>query len=117
MGYAGIATADAWAVGFFAWLPCLVCLAVAAAVAAHLFGGMKLPSVGEVGPWLALGLLSALAVFILAIRTITLIAQSGNGAGTEWGLYVALVVSVVQLRLAYALVKQHGEKIPALPRH
>lgn len=115
LGFADI-TADAWAVGFFAWLPVMLCAAVAAALGAHIFLGVKLPGAGQVGPRGLLGLVSAFAVVVLFIRMVTLIAQSGpDSGGTRWALYAAFATAVVQLVLAYRMLKESGEKIPVLP--
>lgn len=114
LGFADI-TADAWAVGFFAWLPVMLCVAVAAALGAHAYLGVRLPSAGQIGPRGLLGLVSALAVVVLFIRMVTLIAQSGpDSGGTRWALYAAFATAVAQLVLAHRMLKESGEKIPAL---
>jgi hypothetical protein len=112
LGFADI-TADAWSVGFWAWFPVMLCLAVAAATAAHAFLGVKLPAAGQAGPRFLLGLVSAVAVVILFIRMVTLISESSPTAGgTRWGLYVAFILVAAQLVLGYYAIREHGEKIP-----
>jgi hypothetical protein len=88
---------NAWQSGLPAWSSVLVAMAVAAAVAANAFLGIKLPTVGR---FTASNLLIAGAVLGLAlmvVRAIWLPSLAGVSIGLSFGFFIAIVASVAQV--------------------
>jgi hypothetical protein len=106
-------TANAWRIGFTTWFPVLLCMAVGAVAAARAFTSFQLPNTRKIGPNLLLAAVSALAVVWLVIRTINFLMESGNGGGTRFGLFLALITAIVQLVFAVRAFKSSGEPTPA----
>jgi hypothetical protein len=107
-------SANAWRIGFLAWFPVLLCMAVGGVAAARAVPGFRLPANMKVGVNLLLLLVSALAVVWLVIRTVTFLMESGNGGGTRVGLFLVLAAAIVQLVCAARAFKASGERAPSL---
>jgi len=106
---------NAWGAEPSAWLPCLVCLAIAIGVAAHDFARVEVPGIAGARPRLLLRIVSALSFVLLAIRMLTLAAQHNADAGqARWGVYIAFIVAAAQLWYVFARAKQIG-RLPAQP--
>jgi hypothetical protein len=100
---------NAWGAEFSAWLPCLVCLAIAIGVAAHDFARIEVPGIAGTRPRLLLRIVSAVSFALLAIRWLTLATQHNADLGqARWGVYIALIVAAVQLVYVFARAKQIG---------
>lgn len=65
------ASANAWNMGFAAWFSVLLCLAVAGLVAAQVFAGFRVPTLGPVQPALAFVGAGGLAVVLILLRWVT----------------------------------------------
>jgi hypothetical protein len=99
---------NAWHVGYGGWLPCLVALAIAGAVAVHDFFGVQVPGVAGTRPRFLLQVVAAISVLSLSIRAISLFVQHNPNAGqARWGVYLAFIVGVTQ----FAFVIRGRKKI------
>lgn len=99
---------NAWHVGYGGWLPCLVALAIAGAVAVHDFFGVQVPGVAGTRPRFLLQVAAAISVLPLSIRAISLFVQHNPNAGqARWGVYLAFIVGVTQ----FAFVIRGRKKI------
>lgn len=99
---------NAWHVGYGGWLPCLVALAIAGAVAVHDFFGVQVPGVAGTRPRFLLQVVAAISVLPLSIRAISLFVQHNPNAGqARWGVYLAFIVGVTQ----FAFVIRGRKKI------
>jgi hypothetical protein len=99
---------NAWHVGYGGWLPCLVALAIAGAVAVHDFFGVQVPGVAGIRPRFLLQVVAAISVLPLSIRAISLFVQHNPNAGqARWGVYLAFIVGVTQ----FAFVIRGRKKI------
>lgn len=103
-GLAGVASSDytvsgnAWNVGFWAWFPMLLLLAVGIVVALPAFG----QRVAIRGGYAALGSATLLATIIVLIRWLTYPSASGlYSAGADYGTYIGLILGVVATAFAY----------------
>jgi hypothetical protein len=102
-------TVNAWGAEFSAWLPCLVCAAIAIGVAAHDFARIEVPGIGSARPRLLLRIVSAVSFALLTIRMLTLAAQHNADVGqARWGVYIAFIIAAVQLLYVFARAKQIG---------
>jgi hypothetical protein len=89
---------NAWHVGFGGWLPCLVALAIAGAVAAHGFFGVQVMGAAE--GRILLRIVSAISTLVLSIRAISLFVQHNPNVGqARWGVYLAFIAGVTQFAL------------------
>jgi zinc ribbon protein len=99
---------NAWHVSFGGWLPCLVALAIAGAVAVHDFFGVQVPGVAGARPRFLLQVVAAVSMLLLSIRAISLFMQHNPNVGqTRWGVYLAFIVGLTQ----FAFVIRGGKKI------
>jgi hypothetical protein len=88
---------NAWHVGFGGWLPCLMALAIAGAVAVHDFFGVQVPGVAGARPRFLLQVVAAISMLPLSIRAISLFAQHDPNVGqARWGVYLAFIAGVTQ---------------------
>lgn len=101
---------DAFGAGFLAWFPTLLLVVVAALVAARVFGGLTPPSAGPVGPALVPLALSALAAVLLVLKLLV------DPDYVFLGLFVALVLALVQAASSFGAFKRSGESLPDLGR-
>jgi len=100
---------NAWGAEPSAWLPCLVCLAIAIGVAAHDFARVEVPGIAGTRPRLLLRIVSAVSFALLTIRMLTLAAQHNADAGqARWGVYIAFIVAAAQLWYVFARAKEIG---------
>ena len=91
---------NAWHVSYGGWLPCLVALAIAGAVAAHDFFGVQVPGVAGARPRFLLQVVAAISMLLLSIRAISLFTQHDPNVGqARWGVYLAFIVGVTQFAL------------------
>lgn len=88
---------NAWQAGLLAWASVLVCVAVAAVVAADRFLGIKLRSLGPFAtpPLLIAG--CALALVLLIARAIWLPSIPGVSIGLGAGFFIGMAASLAQL--------------------
>jgi hypothetical protein len=108
-------TINAWGAEFSAWLPCLVCLAIAIGVAAHDFARIEVPGIAGTRPRLLLRIASAVSFALLTIRMLTLATQHNADVGqARLGVYIAFIVAAVQLVYVFARAKEIGVP-PAQP--
>ena len=99
---------NAWHVSFGGWLPCLVALAIAGAVAVHDFFGVQVPGVAGARPRFLLQVVAAVSMLPLSVRAISLFVQHNPNVGqARWGVYLAFIVGVTQ----FALVIRGRKKI------
>jgi hypothetical protein len=104
---------NAWHVGFGGWLPCLVAVAIAGAVAVHDFFGVQVPGVAGARPRFLLQVLAAVSTLLLSIRAISLFAQHNPNIGqARWGVYLAFIVGVTQFGFVIRGRKKIGQ-VPA----
>lgn len=102
-------TVNAWQAEFSAWLPCLVCLAIAVGVAAHDFARVDIPGIAGNRPRWLLRVVSALSFALLTIRMITLAGQHDPNIGqARWGVYIAFIIAAAQLFYVFARARQIG---------
>lgn len=102
-------TVNAWGAEFSAWLPCLVCFAIAIAVAVHDFAGLELPGIAGARPRTLLRVVSAVSFALLTIRMLTLAGQHNPDLGqARWGVFVAFVVAAAQLVCVFVGAKKIG---------
>jgi hypothetical protein len=90
---------NAWSVGFWAWFPMLLLLAVGVVVALPAFG----QRIAVRGGYAALGSATLLATIIVLIRWLTYPSVSDvyGSAGASFGTYIGLVLGVVATAFAY----------------
>jgi hypothetical protein len=108
-------TVSGWNAGFGAWFSILLVIAVAAVTAARVFGGRSMPAVGNgaVGWGFITAAVSALAFIIMLLRWVTFPSGShGVSAGGRFGIYIGLVIAIVQTVYGYLNTVQAGEKMP-----
>ena len=72
---------NAWHVSFGGWLPCLVALAIAGAVAVHDFFGVQVPGVAGARPRFLLQVVAAVSMLPLSVRAISLFVQHNPNVG------------------------------------
>jgi hypothetical protein len=100
---------NAWSAEFSAWLPCLVCLAIAIGVAAHDFARVEVPGIAGTRPRWLLRVASAVSFALLTIRMLTLAGQHNADVGqARWGVFIAFIVAAVQLGYVFARAKEIG---------
>jgi hypothetical protein len=88
---------NAWHVSYGGWLPCLVALAIAGAVAVHDFFGVQVPGVAGARPRFLLQVVATISMLALSIRAISLFTQHNPNVGqARWGVYLAFIVGVTQ---------------------
>jgi hypothetical protein len=90
-------TGNAWQSGLPAWSSVLVSAAVAVAVAADVFLGIKLGRTGRYAPANLLIAGAALALGLIVARAIFLPSVSGVSIGLSFGFFIALVASLAQV--------------------
>jgi len=102
-GYSG--SANAWSVGFGAWFPMLLLVAVAGVVVAIERGAIPNPIPGLM-QWVTLGA-SGLAALIILIRWLTYPDLPGfaGSAGAGFGLYVGLLAALAAAAASFAVVR------------
>jgi len=103
-------SANAWSVGFAAWFPMLLLVALAGLIGAALKGVQIAIPVGL--QWVALGV-SSLAAFIVLIRWLTY--ERGNSyvsAGAGFGLYIGLLAALATVVASVAVVRVGGKTAP-----
>ena len=101
---------NAWHVGFGGWLPCLVALAIAGAVAVHDFFGVQVPGVAGTRPRFLLQVVAAVSTLLLSIRAISLFVQHNPNVGqARWGVYLAFIVGVTQFGFVIRGRKKIGQ--------
>lgn len=102
-------TVNAWQAQFSAWLPCLVCLAIAIAVALHDFAGLELAGIAGARPRTLLRVVSAVSFALLIIRMLTLAGQHNPDLGqARWGVFFAFAVAATQLVCVFVGAKKIG---------
>jgi hypothetical protein len=108
-------TASGWSSGFGAWFSILLVVAVAGVTAARVFGGRAMPAVGggAVSWNFITAAVSALAAIIILLRWVTFPSGShGVSAGGKFGIYIGLIVAIVQAVYGYLSIMGAGEKLP-----
>lgn len=101
---------NAWYVGFGGWLPCLVALAIAGAVAAHNFLGVQVKVMGAAEARILLRIVAAISMLLLSVRAISLFVQHDPNAGqARWGVYLAFIAGVTQFTLVIWRRKKVGQ--------
>jgi hypothetical protein len=102
-------TVSAWGAEFSAWLPCLVCFAIALGVAAHDFARAEVPGIGGARPRWLLRIVSAVSFAVLTLRLLSLAGQHNPDLGqARWGVYLAFIVAAVQLAYVFARARAIG---------
>jgi hypothetical protein len=98
----------------WAWIPILLCIAVAGVVAAREFGGARLPAAGPVGPALLLLAVAGLATLLILLRWLTLPSSDfpGVDTGPRVGLFLGLIGAIIQTAFAAIAFKASGEALP-----
>jgi len=96
-----------WDCGFFAVVAILFSMGVAGLVLARIFGSVRLPPIGPVGPALLNVILGGVATLFILIRLIT-VSPYDPGAG----LYLGLVGAAVLTGFAIMALPASGESFP-----
>ncbi|HEV3172794.1 MAG TPA: hypothetical protein VGZ32_20775 [Actinocrinis sp.] len=106
------ASDNAWNIGFWAWFPMLLLLAVGVVVALPAFG----QRVAIRGGYAALGSATLLATIIVLIRWLTYPSASDlvGSAGADYGTYVGLILCIVATVFAYLGFTAEGGSLAAL---
>ncbi len=106
-------TVSGWSAGFGSWFSIILVLAVAGVAAARVFGGRTMPAVanGAVTWGFITAAVSALAALIILVRWLTFNTYHGL-AGAKFGLFVGLVIAIVQAVFGYLNLVTAGEKLP-----
>jgi hypothetical protein len=101
---------NSWNGGFTAILPLLLVLAVAGLAAARVFRSVALPPVagGAVSWTFVSAAASALAVLFILLRWVTIPQYTS----AKVGLYIALVIAIVQTVFGYLSIVAAGERLP-----
>jgi hypothetical protein len=100
---------NAWHVSYGGWLPCLVALAIAGAVAAHDFFGGHVPGVAGARPRFLLQAVAVISMLLLTIRAFSLFMQHNPNVGqARWGVYVAFVAGLTQFAFVVGGRKKIG---------
>ena len=108
-------TVSGWNAGFGAWFSILLLIAVAGVTAARVFGGRSMPAVGggSVSWTFITAAVSALAFIIMLLRWVTFPSGShGVSAGGKFGIYLGLIIAIVQTVYGYLSITKAGEKLP-----
>jgi hypothetical protein len=105
----GSLSGNAWDVGFWAWFPMLLLLAVGVLVALPAFG----QSVSVRGGYAAFGAASLLATIIVLIRWLTYpsISDEFGSAGADYGTYIGLILGVAATAFSYIAFTAAGGNI------
>lgn len=103
---------NAWSSTFLAWGAVVLAVVVAGLVAGRLFAGFAMPTTGKTGPHLLLLMLSGLGAALIVLR---LLVGAVNGKA-EIGLYLALVLAIVQAGFAFLSFRSSGEQLPSSRR-
>jgi hypothetical protein len=108
-GLTGI-TRNAWGAGFGAWFSVLLIVAVGGVAAARVFAGRTMPAVnnGAVSWTLITGGVSVVAAVIILLRWVTYETYTG----AKFGLFVGLIIAIVQAVFGYLSLVAAGEKLP-----
>lgn len=101
-GPAGGVSGNAWDVGFWAWFPMLLLLAIGVVVALPAFGR----NVSVRGGYAALGAAALLVTLIVLLRWLTYPSVPAEDAafidaGADFGTYVGLILGIVATVFAY----------------
>lgn len=102
----GSASANAFDANFAAWFGTLLLVAVGALVAAKIFAGFALPTNAKAGPALILLALSAVGLLLIILRFLT------ETHHTFIGLWLAVVLGIVQVFYLFKAFQASGEKLP-----
>jgi hypothetical protein len=119
-GVNGFGTASAWNSGFGAWFACILMVFVGVSVAARVFGGRNTGSVGSVGStnvtWNLINLaVPVVAVIVILLRWVTYpdAPKALNlDPGARFGLYLGLILAIVQAVFSYFSFLASGERLP-----
>ena len=101
---------NTWNGGFFSLVALLLVLAVAGIAAARVFGGKTLPPVsGGTVSWTFIATAASLvAVLFLLLRWVTVPQYTS----AKIGLYLGLIVAIVQTAFGYLSILKAGERLP-----
>ena len=108
---------NAWQSGLLAWAAVLVCVAVAAAVAADTFLGIQLPSPGRFAARHLLIAGAALVLILLIARAIWLPSIPGVSISLGAGFFIAMIASLAQLACAVRASKARRAQSPDVTQH
>ena len=102
LGGAGSASGNAWDIGFWAWFPMLLLLAIGVLAALPALG----QNISVRGGYAAVGAAALLATIIVLIRWLTYPSLPAEDAafvdaGADFGTYVAVVLGIVATAFAY----------------
>jgi hypothetical protein len=102
LGAAYSQSLNAWDIGFWAWFPSLLLLAIGVLVALPAFGR----SIVIRGGYAAFGAVALLATFIILIRWLTYPSVPAEysayiDAGADFGTYIALILGIAATAFAY----------------
>lgn len=106
----GSSNGSAWDAGFLGVVSTLLVIAVAGIAAARIFAGTQLPAIGSGAvTWsFILGSASVVAALFVLLRWVTLPSYYG----AKIGLFIGLILAVVQAVFAYLSIVAAGEKLP-----
>ncbi|HZU57803.1 MAG TPA: hypothetical protein VFA06_18165 [Actinocrinis sp.] len=95
----GSVSGNAWDVGFWAWFPMLLLLAVAVLLVLPAFG----QNVSVRGGYASFGAASLLATIIVLIRWLSYptVSDAYGSAGADFGTYIGLILGIVATVFAY----------------
>ena len=108
---------NAWQSGLLAWAAVLVCVAVAAAVAADTFLGIQLPSPGRFAARHLLIAGAALVLILLIARAIWLPSIPGVSISLGAGFFIAMIAALAQLACAVRASKAQRAQSPDATQH
>jgi amino acid transporter len=101
---------NGWSAGVLSLFATLLLLAVAVLVALKVFGVFKLQAVGTYGPAFILLALSGLGLVFVVLKLLV------DHSWIYFGLWIGLILAVVQVFFVFGEFKTSGEKLPDLPK-
>jgi hypothetical protein len=101
---------NSWNGGFLGIMPLLLMLAVGGVTAVRVFGGRAMPTVG--GGSLTWTFLTAAASVLAAVLVLLRWVTIPQFTTAKIGLYLALIIAIVQGVFGYLSIVAAGEKLP-----
>jgi len=104
------ASVSGWSAGFSAWAGSLLLVAAGVILVVHRSGASV--QLGAVGPALLVATTASLGLFLVVIRWISFPRYHGADVGARYGIYVALVVGIVEVTAAVKQMRDSAEQMP-----
>jgi hypothetical protein len=104
------ASVSGWSAGFSAWAGSLLLVAAGVILVVHRSGASL--QLGSVGPSLLVATTASLGLFLVVIRWISFPRYHGADVGARYGIYVALIVGIVEVIAAVKQMRDSAEPMP-----